>query len=93
VGKQQCTTVGTVKWRRWPLAYASANDQWARFAYLLVSSSETKPCQLSLVQCSLTSFCLPHLQRDRVLIAYGRWPMGSAHSEGGGTWTLANARR
>jgi len=28
------------------LTYASTNDHWARPAWLLVSSSKTKPCQL-----------------------------------------------
>jgi len=35
------------------LMYASTNDQWARSACLLVSSSKTKPCQFS----SVTSLC------------------------------------
>jgi len=32
------------------LTFASTNDQWARPARSLVSSSKTKPCQFSSVQ-------------------------------------------
>jgi len=42
------------------LAYASANDQWARFACPLINSLKTKPCQFSSVQFSYVALCAPY---------------------------------